>query len=335
MNTPLSRRQFIQSCNIAIGAAMGAGLATGLGEQNQAEAAPQGALPIDTANSVSGAPSYVNPKRVLLWENTRREVRQAFESGSLKAIILPTGSIEQHNEHMALVADVAIATMISHQIALRMYPRVMVAPPSPCGYAPYHMARKGTVTLRKSTFLAYQLDVLDSLRAHGIRNMLVLNGHGGNHQPLREATPVWRELLPDVALEVASYFQGIPREYVAEITDSPQLTSHAGEFETSIYMAAFPERLRRVSMDEYDEAKLNYENGFDDKIVPFLKRDSRTEPGRLPGENGRDRRRQEESFLATAEKGEKLISKAVESWSQRLEEMIAATDAGQSWPPAE
>ena len=52
------------------------------------------------------------------------------------------------------------------------------------------MARKGTITLRKETFQAYVLDVLDSLKAHGIRNILVLNGHGGNHQPLLEMLPV-------------------------------------------------------------------------------------------------------------------------------------------------
>ena len=102
-------------------------------------------------------------------------------------------SIEQHNEHMAMVADVAIATLISQKAALDLYPHVIVAPPSPCGYAPYHMARPGTLTLRKETFLAYILDVMSCLKAHGVRTIFILNGHGGNHEPIREALPKFRK----------------------------------------------------------------------------------------------------------------------------------------------
>ncbi len=179
MREQLSRRRFFQSMS----AVATAGTA----------AAPRGelgTLPFSTPAMTRPGMPFVNPKKVLLWENTRKEIRESLASGRVKAAILPTGSVEQHNEHMALIADVAISTLISKQVALQLYPSVLVAPPSPCGYAPYHMARKGTITLRKETFQAYVLDVLDSLKAHGIRNILVLNGHGGNHQPLLEMLPV-------------------------------------------------------------------------------------------------------------------------------------------------
>ena len=91
---------------------------------------------------------YVNPDKVLLWELTRKEVRESLEKGSIKAAILPTGSTEQHNEHLALCTDFAMATMISQQVALRSYPNAIVSTPCPVGYAPYHMGRKGTLTLR-------------------------------------------------------------------------------------------------------------------------------------------------------------------------------------------
>ena len=85
-------------------------------------------------------------------------------------------------------------------------------------------------------------------------------------------------------------------------------------------------------MQQYDDAKLNYESGFSDLVKPFLTRDTRTTPERLVDENKRDRRRQEESALASAEKGEKLISKATETFANRLRRMIAATEAGKTWP---
>ena len=65
---------------------------------------------------------YVNPDRVMLAENTRKEIREALDSGDLKAAIIPLGSIEQHNEHLTLNADIAMATFVSQQVALRLYP---------------------------------------------------------------------------------------------------------------------------------------------------------------------------------------------------------------------
>jgi creatinine amidohydrolase/Fe(II)-dependent formamide hydrolase-like protein len=80
---------------------------------------------------------YVNPRRVLLWESTRKEFREAIEGGTLKAIIVPTGSTEQHNEHLAMINDTASVTLIAQQAALLLYPAVLVATPVPVGISPH------------------------------------------------------------------------------------------------------------------------------------------------------------------------------------------------------
>ena len=328
MSEQSNRRGFFQSFGTA--AAGAAAVTTESSHQLLAQA--PGSLPF-TADSLSkGGGSFVNPNRVLLWENTRKEIRELLAGGRLKAAILPTGSIEQHNEHMAMVADVANATLISQQAALQLFPQVIVAPPSPCGYAPYHMARKGTITLRKETFQAYVFDVMESLKAHGIRTILVLNGHGGNHQPLQEALPEWRKKL-EINIDADSYWSGTPRSELKMFVRSKQLTSHAGEFETSIYKAAFPGRLRPFTMEEYDDAKLNYESDFSPEVEEFLRRDGRSfKNGEidLAGENGRDRRRQEEALLAHEKTGEIILTRAINFVVDRMQKMIAATEAGKS-----
>ena len=334
MQTPINRRHFFQS-----GAALtsAAAVSSWCGTTAAAAAQPPGALPIDSSPLAKVGGKLVNPQKVLLWENTRKEIRQWLAGGRLKAAILPTGSVEQHNEHMAMVADIAISTLIAQQIALQLYPQVVIAPPSPCGYAPYHMARKGSITLRKETFQAYILDVLDSLKAHGIRTILVLNGHGGNHAPIQEALPGWREKL-GITLEADSYWYGIPDDFKQEVMTAERPTSHAGEFETSIYMAAFPGRLRHFTMAAYDEANLDYETGFTPEVEKFLRRDGRTfKDGRIDveGYNAADRARQKEALLAKAETGEALLSKATESFTERVQKMIAATETGKPWPPPE
>ena len=193
---------------------------------------------------------YVNPDKVLLWENTRKEVREALESGRLKAAIVPTGSTEQHNEHMALGTDFAMATFLSQRVALELYPQAIVSTPCPVGYAPYHMARKGTLTLRRETFKAFVYDVIESLKAHGFNTVLVLNGHGGNYAPLKEAIPEWRESLgitldmemPSPAYTEADLVRLIQsyRDAKAGLLNDVQESamSHASEVETSRVLRA-------------------------------------------------------------------------------------------------
>ena len=314
----MSRRHFLDLCNAAMATTVGAGL---------------GSLPFDTTPLAGADRPLVHPRKVLLWENTRREVREWLESGKLKAAILPTGAIEQHNEHMALATDIGVASVISHTIALKMYPQVIIAPPSPCGFSPYWMARRGTISLREETFLAYVFDVLSSLKTHGIHTVYLLNGHGGNGGPLKENVPSWRKEL-NMTLDSDTYVGALARDgYIHEVCESKQLTSHAGEFETSIVMAAFPDRVRQITMKQYDDAKLDYESGFTAEEKAWLALNHRSTPERLKGENVKDRRRQEEAFLSTVEKGEKMITRCVEYYSEQLTKMIAAREAGKPWPP--
>ena len=126
-------------------------------------------MPVSGRQSIAAAGStYVDPRRVLLWENTRREFREAIEGGVLRAVILPTGSTEQHNEHLAMIQDTASATLVAQQAALSLYPQVMVATPVPVGISPHWMDRKGTLTLRRETFLSVVYDICDSLKTHGV-----------------------------------------------------------------------------------------------------------------------------------------------------------------------
>ena len=62
--------------------------------------------------------------------------------------------------------DIVIATHLCQQAALALAPQVTVAPGCPVGYSPYHMARKGTLTLRKETLQAY---LYDTICRHQIR----------------------------------------------------------------------------------------------------------------------------------------------------------------------
>ncbi len=322
MSGKLSRRGFLRSFPRAAGAAA-------LEVQTRAASQTSTSVPIPSSPLVAAGGRPIRPQKVLLWENTRKEVREALAKGDLKAAIIPTGSTEQHNEHLALICDIACATMVAQQAALRLYPQVTVSTPCPVGYSPYHMARKGTLTVRKETFRAYVFDVIKSLRAHGIRTMLVVNGHGGNHRLLQDALPEWRKDL-GITLDAVSYWNGYTDEDFERHQDSGAGVSHAAEFETSLLLAAFPDRVRPFTLGKYDQADLKYESEADlsPGVREFLK------PFKIAGENGRDRTRQEQALLATAEKGEALIGIATRFVAGRIEAMMAATEKGTPWPAA-
>jgi len=201
MKSGLSRRGFLRAFS---GRAAGGGLALATATATtEAAANPSEArsLPLTTAGLPGSSKTFFNPQRVLLWESTRKEIREALSAGHLKAAIVPTGATEQHNEHLSLIADTAQATLIAQQAALNLYPKAIVSTPCPVGYSPYHMARKGTLTLSKETFLAYVFEVVKCLKAHGFKTIFILNGHGGN-TPLyatqwinggRNSRSLWRQ----------------------------------------------------------------------------------------------------------------------------------------------
>ena len=247
--------------------------------------------------------TYVNPRKVLLWESTRKEFREALEGGVLKAMILPTGSTEQHNEHLAMINDTASVTLVAQQAALLLYPQVMVATPVPVGISPHWMDRKGTLTLKKETFLAVVYEICESLKTHGVNTILVLNGHGGNVGPLREAVPDFARQLA-INIQTSSYWDAYTPEIVKKYMTSGKAPGHAGEFETSFAMAAFPQRIHWEGVD--------YE-----KIKPLL---HIKDPNSAADEEQFAR----DAKLASTAKGEAMIDIAVKWAAERLRKMIRA-----------
>jgi len=245
--------------------------------------------------------TYVNPRKVLLWESTRKEFREALEGGRLKAMIVPTGSTEQHNEHLAMINDTASVTLVAQQAALLLYPQVMVTTPVSIGISPHWMDRKGTLSLKKETFLAVVYDICESLQTHGVQKILVLNGHGGNVQPLRQNVPEFAKKL-GIHIEAHSYWEAYTPEIVKRYMVSGKAPGHAAEFETSFAMAAFPERIHWEDVD--------YE-----KIKPHLHIKD-------PKSAIQEEEFAKEAKLATTAKGEAMINIAVKWTAERLRGII-------------
>jgi creatinine amidohydrolase len=136
---------------------------------------------------------------VFMAEMSWPEFAARVEAGA--TVLLPLGATEQHGPHLALSVDVVIPTAVCEGVARNI--NGMVAPTIPYGYKSQPRsgggeAFPGTTSLDAHTFSLVVRDVIRSLGLHGVRRLVVLNGHFENTWPAVEGVDLaLRELARD------------------------------------------------------------------------------------------------------------------------------------------
>lgn len=99
---------------------------------------------------------------------------------SAQVAVLPIGSHEQHGSHLPLSTDAIIAHSIA--TALAQHYNLMLLPTLPVGTSQEHIGLlRGTISIRATTLYTLVNDIADSLEQEGIDQLVIVNGHGGNH----------------------------------------------------------------------------------------------------------------------------------------------------------
>ncbi len=101
--------------------------------------------------------------------------------------VLPIGSTEQHAQ-LSLCVDTILAERVSVDAAQPL--EVPVFPAIQYGFTPSFVDYPGTVTLSLATLCALVCEVLDSMVRSGFRQIVIVNGHGGN-SPAQSAVLEW------------------------------------------------------------------------------------------------------------------------------------------------
>ena len=91
--------------------------------------------------------------------------------------VLPLGSTEQHG-YLSLCVDAILAERVAKDAAKPI--KVPVYPTITYGFTPSFVDYPGTVSLRLSTLCALMCDILDHMVRTGFRQIVIVNGHGGN-----------------------------------------------------------------------------------------------------------------------------------------------------------
>jgi creatinine amidohydrolase len=193
---------------------------------------------------------------LFLHKHTRREFRERMQSGELQGCIIPVAATEQHLEHLAMEHDWRSVLHISTEVARRLMPRVVVAPAMNIGISEHHMRHPGTLSATPGSWLGILHDAIRSVHHAGFKNILVLNGHGGNIAP---CVGIWGQFQQrfEINLQFHSYWEFLLESVAQAQLKTGRCPGHAQEFETAFALAAFPENVRHEAMtDQADKEPL-------------------------------------------------------------------------------
>lgn len=152
--------------------------------------------------------------------------------------VLPVAAVEAHNRHLPEGQDFFHATYVARQCCERAWGEcesVICLPTLPYGVDCNQLAFPLAIHVSQATLDAMVREIIVSLRHHGIQKIVILNGHGGN-----DFKPLIRQIQCDLDVYVfqCNWWQ-VGWDKYEEIFTRPD--DHAGQFETSVAMALYPE----------------------------------------------------------------------------------------------
>ena len=223
-------------------------------------------------------------------------------------VVIPIAAVEQHGHHLPVYTDSMLCGEIVRRVELAMHKEVLVAPLMWLGNSHHHMDFPGTLSAAPRVYLDLLVSLLDNLIDHGFKRLLILNGHGGNDVPGKQAIFEVRQsnrTRQDLLLLFTTYWSlGTEPWQVASELHQREM-GHACEWETSMILRMAPHLV-----GDYKQAPVvEPGNPFTPATRGWITKD-RSELGHIGWPH-----------LATTEKGEALLSafsKDVQSLLQRM-----------------
>ena len=117
-------------------------------------------------------------------------------------VILPVGATEQHGPHLPLGTDALLATAVAESVAPRV--RGLVAPTLAYGFKSQPKCGggqhfDGTTSLDAATLIGSVRDTVREFARHGVRKLVVVNGHYENQWFLIEGIDLAMREVQDLA----------------------------------------------------------------------------------------------------------------------------------------
>ena len=160
--------------------------------------------------------------------------------------VLGSSAIEAHNYHLPEGQDFLHTEAIVKRVAQLAWEKtssVICLPTIPYGVDCNLLEFPLTIHVKQTTLDLMLTEIVASLAHHGIRKIVLINGHGGN-----DFTPLVRQIQADLGVFIfwCNVYE-VGQDKHNEIFDTAD--DHAGELETSMALALFPELVELEQAD--------------------------------------------------------------------------------------
>jgi len=175
---------------------------------------------------------------------TWKEAKEAIARGVV--VILPIGSTEAHGPHLPLATDVIISEEMSLRAAAKLAAQgieTLVLPPIAYSVTDFSNDFAGTISIRKETAAAVIRDICTSLYKQGARLIAIANSHL-EPEHIASITDAIEKVKQETGRAVV-FPDKRRRRWAATLSEEFRRGDcHAGSYETSLVMAAWPELVR-------------------------------------------------------------------------------------------
>lgn len=212
----------------------------------------------------------------LTWPEAKKKFKQ------VDLALLPVGSIEQHGSHLPLDTDAFDAEFLAKQVAANCSePRPIVLPLIPYGVSYHHEDFVGTISISPMTLTNMVYEVGMSLAKHGIKKLVIINGHGGNTPALQFASQM---INRDAHIFTCVDSGETSDADILALTETPN-DVHAGEIETSTSLAVRPDKVRLDKAKKFvPKFTSRYMNFSSKRSVEWFARTVKISPGGVMGD---------------------------------------------------
>ena len=221
--------------------------------------------------------------------------------------VMTWGATEAHNYHLPYGTDNYQAEYVAERavaLAWEMGSKVVLIPGIAYGVNTGQLDVNLCMNMMPSTQLAILKDICDVLQRHGVKKLVIINGHGANN-----FVGIIRELallFPGVFVTVLNWYQSAPKKDIFELPGD-----HADEMETSVMMQIAPHLVQPLESAGDGATKKFSLSGFKEGWAwtqrPWTKVTKDTGSG--------------DPRLATREKGEKFLDRTVQNIGKFLHEL--------------
>ena len=241
-----------------------------------------------------------------------------------RVVVLPIAATEQHGPHLGVGTDTTLVSEVARLAEAARPQSMILCPTLPLGMSHHHLSYAGTISISPETYTRVLVDAVESIAQWPATRILLLNGHGGNMAPGRQALAIlMAKGRSDLQVTFANYWELAGKAWQGDPPMIAPSISHAGEYETSAMMQVRPEA---VHIEKTYPRKRTWRNPYigweDDQPNRGVTMMAATEYITDNGVMGGD------PETATKEKGKHLIHHAVAG-------LVEFLDSFATWKPLE